>query len=369
MALDGKEDSLRENIENSRPSVKINCTDLVLLAQDLLVAAGADVSNARAAAEIFVEADLRGMGGQGVDYVYYVLDCLKRGIIDGKAKPTIERETDSTALIDGNRGLGQPAALMAVEVATEKARKTGTATVVIKNSTDIFMIGAYSERLAGNGLIGMVLTSGPPLVHPYGGVEKVLSTNPVSIAIPRRDHDPLVLDMATSALSGSRIRQAGYHGEAVPPGTGIGPDGKSATDPAQIRKGAISPLGGHKGYGLALCIGLLCGPMTGSGVGPELSGWQATGETKTQGHFFYAVDPGRFGDFDSFIERTERYISVIKNSRKASGVDEIRIPGERGAAARKRQERDGIEILEVTWKVISERAKELGVKTPPFRKS
>jgi len=111
MALDGKENSSRENSENSRPSVKINCTDLVLLAQDLLVAAGADVSNAKAAAEIFVEADLRGMGVQGVDYVYYVLDCLKRGIIDGKAKPTIERQTDSTALIDGNRGLGQPAAL------------------------------------------------------------------------------------------------------------------------------------------------------------------------------------------------------------------------------------------------------------------
>jgi len=352
-------------MKKSRTTIKISASDLNLYAKNLLVAAGADEADAETAAAIFVEADLKGIGVQGVDYLFYIINCLKRGIIDGSAKPTIIKQTESTALIDGNRGLGQPAAVMAVEVATKKSRKTGTASVAVTNSTDIFMIGAYSERLAGNGLVGMVMTSGPPLVHPYGGVEKLLSTNPISIAIPRRGDDPLVLDMATSALAGSRIRQAMYYDEKVPPGTGIGPDGKSTTNAKDIRQGALSPMAGHKGYGLALCIGLLCGPMTGSGIGPELAGWQATGETQTQGHFFYAVDPACFVDYDHFLDRTEWYINVIKNSRKAEGVDEILVPGERGAATRRRQLQHGIEVLEETWKVLAEHAKALGVDIPP----
>ena len=224
---------------------------------------------------------------------------------------------------------------------------------------------ALASALAANGLVGMVMTSGPPLVHPYGGVERLLSTNPISIAIPRReDMPPIVLDMATSAVASSRIRQATYYDEQLPAGTGIGPDGKPATDPKAIRKGAINPLAGHKGYGLALCIGLLCGPMTGSGIGPELAGWQATGETQTQGHFFYAVDSACFVDYDNFLDRTEWYINVIKNSRKAEGVDEILVPGERGAATRRGQRQHGIEVLEKTWIVLSENAKALGVDIP-----
>src|SRR5262249_21891129 len=148
-----------------------------------------------------------GVGAQGVDYLYYTMDSLKRGLIDGYAEPSLSRETKATALIDGNRGLGQVAALAAVEILTRKARDVGTASVAIRNSTDIFRIGAYAYRLAKAGLVGFVTTSGPPLVHPHGGRERLLSTNPLAIGIPRRDA-PFVLDMATSALSSSRVRQA-----------------------------------------------------------------------------------------------------------------------------------------------------------------
>lgn len=344
--------------------VRVAAPDLRCLATELMTAAGADQDHARITAELLVEADLKGIGVQGVDYLYYILDCLGRGIIDGRAKPTVERETPATAFIDGHGGMGQPAAMLAVQIARRKAAETGTASVAVGNSTDIFMIGAYSERLARSGLIAMVMTSGPPLVHPYGGVERLLSTNPISIAIPRKGDDPLVLDMATSALASSRIRQAIYADEAVAPGTGIGPDGAPTTDASQIRKGAISPLAGHKGFGLALCVGLICGPLTGSGVGPQLAGWQATGDTKTQGHFFYAVDPRAFGDYSDFIDAAEGYIDTIKNSRKAPGVEEIRVPGERAAAEHRRQRRSGVRLLATTWDVLSEYAQKLDVQLP-----
>lgn len=347
-----------------RSTIRVTEADLLHFAQALLAAAGASEENARAAAEIFVEADLKGVGPQGVDYLYYIVDSLKRGLIDGRARPRLARETASTALIDGQRGFGQPAALMAVEIATAKARASGTAAVAIGNSTDIFMIGAYAERLAARGLIGLVMTSGPPLVHPHGGTERIMSTNPLAFAFPRAGGDPFVHDMATSAYSSSRVRQAAYHGEQLAPGAGVGPDGAATTDAATIRKGAIAPMAEHRGFGLGLAVALLCGPLSGSGVGPDLGGWQHDGETQSQGHFVHAWDPAAFGDGAAFVARCERYFAQIKASRMAPGTTEIRIPGERAAAVRRRQRQNGIEVLTATWSKLGGYAREFNLAMP-----
>lgn len=332
----------------------------------MLRAAGVDPECAAAAADVHLDADLRGRGVQGVDYLYYTLDSLERGLIDPQAKPVLVQENAATGLIDGQRGLGHPAALHAVELAVQKARKSGSASVAVRNSTDIFMLGAYTERIARAGLIGMAMTSGPPLVHPHGGTEALLSTNPISFAVPRREADPLVVDMATSALSSSRVRQAAYHEEPLPPGSGVGPDGQPSTDAASVRKGAIAPMADHKGFGLALCIGLLCGPMTGSGVGRELGGWQGTGDTKSQGHFFQAIDPRQFVDFDAFIRHTEAYLDEIRGSRRAREDAPIRIPGEQSAEIRRRQQRDGVAVLTETWRILEGKAVRHGVQMPPL---
>jgi LDH2 family malate/lactate/ureidoglycolate dehydrogenase len=329
----------------------------------LLEAAGASRPNAEVAARMLVEADLRGVGIQGVDYAYMLLDSLKRGIIDGKAESTIVHETAATVLIDGNGGLGQPAALRAVDVAVKKARDAGAAVVAIRNSTDIFMIGLYAELIARQDLVAFVTTSGPPLVHPHGGTERLLSTNPIAFAFPRAEH-PFVFDMATTQIASSRVRQAAYYGEPVPPGSGIGPDGFPTTEAAAIRKGALSPLGGHKGFGLALAVALLCGPLTGSGIGPELSGWQHEGETETQGHLMIAIDPAAFGDSSEFLARCEWYLNLIKRSKVADGADGIRIPGERAGMELARQSAEGIKVLARTWSILEQNASEYGVQVP-----
>jgi LDH2 family malate/lactate/ureidoglycolate dehydrogenase len=346
-----------------RPQVRVPADKLRLFISRLLAGAGASSANADAAAAMFVEADLRGVGIQGVDYTYTVLDGMKRGIIDGSAEPRIVKETAATVLIDGNGGLGQPAALLATEIVVRKAREAGAAVVAIRNSTDIFMIGLYAERIARQGLVSFVTTSGPPLVHPHGGTERLLSTNPLSFAFPRKDH-PFVVDMATSQTASSRIRQAAYHGEHVPPGSGIGPDGRPTTEATAIRKGALSPLGGHKGFGLALAVALLCGPLTGSGIGPELAGWQAEGETRTQGHLMIAIDPEAFGDPTEFIARCEWYLDLIKHSNLAEGSDAIRIPGERAAMALARQSTEGVSVLAETWVILDRYAREFGIEVP-----
>lgn len=330
----------------------------------LHVAGGCSQASAEAAAEVHLDADMKGLGVQGLDYLPYTLTSLKRGLIDGKAEPEVVRQSAASALVDGKGGMGQPAAFLACDLAVELAESAGCATVAIGNSTDIYMIGYYAERIAKAGKIGIVMTSGPPLVHPHGGVDRMLSTNPIAFGIPRGSAEPLVFDMATSAIASSRVRQAAYDAIPLPEGSGIGPDGRPTTDAALVRQGALSPLGGHKGFGLALCVALLCGPLTGSGIGTELAGWQATGETRTLGHLVIAIDPAAFGDPAEFAARAEWYIDSIKQSRKAPGVDEIRIPGERSAALRARQGSDGVAVLLKTLQNLEPFAKDLAVPLP-----
>lgn len=331
---------------------------------ELLVGAGASPHNADCAAGVHLEADLRGVGGQGIDYLPYTLASLERGLVDGQAGPEIVRRSPAAAVIDGRRGLGQVAAMAAVELAAELAASAGSATVAVRNSTDIYMIGYYSELLARSGCVAIVTTSGPPLVHPHGGTERLLSTNPIAFGFPRSGADPFVFDMATSAVASWRVRQAAYEGEALPEGSGRGPDGEPTTDPALIRTGAISPLAGHKGFGLALSLGLLCGPLTESGIGPELAGWQASGETHTQGHLFVAIDPGALGSPAGIAARADRYLDLIRNSTPAPDMDGIRIPGERGFETRARQVQQGVEVLVVSLENLRPFAEKYGILLP-----
>ena len=347
-----------------RPTLTLSAPALRRLTADLLGACRCPEDLAATAAEVFLEAELRGIGVQGIDYLPYLIGNLRNGNAEPTGRPRIARETAATALIDGGRGLGQPAARFAAETVARKARHAGSAAVGITNSQDIFMIGYYAEHIARNHCAGIVCTSGGPLVHAPGGVDRVLCTNPIAFGIPSGGAHPIVFDMATSALSNARIRQAAYHREQVPPGSGVGPDGVPTTDAATIRRGAISPLAGYKGFGLSLGVAMLSGPLTGSDFGAALAG-TITGEPAgSQGHFMFAVDPCAFGGEAAFLAAVETCVEEIRSSRKAPGFDDIRMPGERAFAERERRLRDGIPVLRATWEIIGGLARELGVSLP-----
>ena len=347
-----------------RPIVTIDAPALRQVMDDLLGACGCPQETRSIAAEVFLEAELRGIGLQGIDYMPYLIANLRGGNIDPNGRPKVTRETPASALIDGGNGLGQPGAVLAADLVVKKAREVGAASVGVTNSQDIFMIGYYAERIARGGCVGMVCTSGAPLVHAHGGVERVLSTNPIAFGIPTDAENPVIFDMSTSAQSNARIRQAAYHGEQVPPGSGVGPGGEPTTDAATIRKGAISPMAGHRGFGLSLVVALLSGPLTGSDFGSALAGAIAGERAGAQGHFFFAVDPHSFGDVAAFRAAVGAYIAEIKGSKKAPGVDEIRMPGERALAERERRLAAGIPVLRATWEIVSKLAADLEVRLP-----
>jgi LDH2 family malate/lactate/ureidoglycolate dehydrogenase len=333
----------------------------------LLVAAGCDSENAAASAEAFLEADLRSVGLQGLDHMSTIIGGLRCGRIKGNARPRVVKDAAAYALIDGGAGPGQVASIMAADLAVAKAKAAGCASVGVTNSSDLYMIGYYAERMARAGVVGLAFSDSPPLVRPYGGVERRLGTNPLAIGVPTGGDYPVVLDMATSARSASRVRQAAYHDEDLPEAEGVDAEGRSSASAAAVRDGAIGPLGGHKGFGLALCVALLAGPLTGSATGRGLQAWLDLDPAAKapKGHLFIAIDPAAFGDPAAFRAAVSGYLADIKSSRKAPGVTEIRIPGERSLRARAECLRTGrVRLYDAVWVRIVSLAQELGVDVP-----
>jgi len=350
-----------------RKTLVVPVTALRGFMERLLLAVGCDHASAEIAADVFLEADMRGVGLQGLDHMHSLIRGIRNGHIDPMGIPHLKSEGTAFVLIDGRRGPGQRAATMAVDLVVKNARAAGSCSVAIINSSDIFMLGYYAERIARAGLVGFVFTSTAPLVHPYGGIEKILGTNPLAISFPTADEFPVVIDMATSALSASRVRHASYFGEEVPEGVGVDEHGRPTRNPRLMRPGgAIGPLAGHKGFALGLAVALLSGPLVGANTGLELQSWQtdAQGPQGAWGHFMFAIDPAAFGDSRAFRAAVSAYLAQIRNSRKANGVDEIRVPGWRGLKTRERSLREGVTLYEVVWSRALDLAKELHVEAP-----
>jgi ureidoglycolate dehydrogenase (NAD+) len=350
---------------DGRPTRIVEVDTLRDLMERLLRVAGCDEENAKIVASVFLEADLKGIGLQGFDHMPSMLANLRTGRTNPIGKPRIVDEGDAFAVVDGDLGPGQVAGIFAADLVAAKAKAAGSAVVGVKNSSDMFMIGYYGERIARAGVVGLVFSDAPPLVHPFGGIERMMGTNPFSIGIPTEDERPFVLDIATSALSFSRIRQAAYHGEDVAEGMGVGPDGKPTREAAAIAKGAIAPLAGHKGFGLSLCVALLSGPLVGAATGPAHRAWHGDAPSApSKGHLFIAIDPAIFGAAAAFRAAANAYLQEVKDSKKAPGVDEIRIPGQTGQLVRERSLREGVTMYEAVWQKMKTVAADFGVEMP-----
>jgi LDH2 family malate/lactate/ureidoglycolate dehydrogenase len=332
----------------------------------IFVAAGCDAENARATAQGVIEADLHGHHIQGTDHIYSTVRELRAGRLNGRAKPKIVKETAATARVDGDGGPGHVTGIFATDVAIRKAREAGIGAVGLVGGGDIFMLGYYAEHMARAGLVGMVFTNTYPIrVHPAGGIDPLLGTNPLALGFPVAGEDPVVVDLATSTSAIGHVRIANYSGAPIPPGIAIDPQGNPTLDAQAALDGALTPLGGHKGFALGLAVGLLSGPVIGALIGGELQRAIAAGAgERSRGHLFIAMNPAAFGDPAANERRIAAYLSELKSSRKAPGVAEILIPGERGQRAKKQAIRTGINLPASIWNNTLKIAGELGVKPP-----
>ncbi|MBT6118326.1 MAG: Ldh family oxidoreductase [Rhodospirillaceae bacterium] len=348
-----------------QPIRRVDPADLRALMVGLLRAAGCPEDIAEIAAEIHWEADLRGHHIQGLDHMTELVGNIRAGRIDPEGRPEVVRDGPAWAQLSGHNGLGHPAGLLAAATAAEKAGGAGIAVIGVKDSADIFLVGYYAEMIARAGFAAVITTNVPPHVHPFGGAGAVLGTNPIAFAFPTAGENPLVFDMATSVVAASHIRQAAYDGIPIPAGIGVGPDGKPSTDARTVEKGSIGSMAGHRGSGLALCLGLLSGPLVGAATGKALDSWLGRDVAhKGLGHFMLAVDPGIFGDAEDFRAAVEAHLAEIRGARRAEGVERVLVPGDRLFETRARSLAEGVDMHESVWREAAKLAVSLGVEMP-----
>jgi uncharacterized oxidoreductase len=319
-------------------------------------------------AELLVRADLMGHDSHGVICIPQYAQAIRSALVQPGAPFEIIQESPSLALIDGHGGLGQVVARRAMELAIRKAKEARISSVGAYNLYHVGRLADYTRLAAEQALVGIMMVNAggaAPLVAPFGGTAGRLGTNPISMAFPTSGSGPLLLDMATSVVAEGKVRVKRHRGEKTPEGWLIDHEGRPTTDPNtlyQEPRGALLPLGGrlagHKGFGLALVVEILCGILARGGYGGQ-------GRKRFRnGTFIVVIDISAFVDRNDFYAEIDDLLAYVKSAPTAPGVAAIRYPGEPEALAQQQREREGIPLDEETWQQIIVLARDLGLSPP-----
>lgn len=330
----------------------------------LLERNGASAAAAHATAEVLVDADRRGLSSHGVAQLQFYLPSLRAGATSGDTEPTIVVETASMALVDGQLGLGAYVARFAMDLCSKKAKVSGAAVVGVRNSSHFGAASCYAEQAARAGCIGICMSNSDPGLAPLGARGPILGTNPIALAAPRQDLPPISLDVATSVAAQSKVFAAARAGRTIPPDWAIGPDGRPTTDPATALAGAMLPMAGHKGFGLALMIDVICGALTGSALSPDISNDPHAPRPQRTGHFFVALDVAHFGECSSYLASLDRLERTVHNAPRAPDVAAYLLPGEIEASTAKQRESEGVHLDEPAADQLRELGWDYGVPFP-----
>ncbi|MGQ9645827.1 MAG: Ldh family oxidoreductase [Thermodesulfobacteriota bacterium] len=314
------------------------------IATHILRGLGASAEEATLVSECLVRAEMRGIDTHGVHFLTLLANRVDSRMIQIPTNLRIIRDEAATALIDGGNGLGQVAAHRAMEMAIQKARQFGVGMVLVRNTNHIGILAFYTIMAAAEGMVGIVMSNSAPSMPPWGGAEPFFGTNPLSIAIPGGSTDPVILDMSSSVVARGKIRLAERKKEAIPLGWALDEGGMPTTDPGAALKGTLLPIGGPKGYGLALMIDVLAGLLSGSQYGPKVKTFHEPLGPTGIGVSIVAIDIERFMPLDQFRKLMASYAESIKKTRRAKDVSRIYLPGEIELEKEKKSLAEGIEL-------------------------
>jgi len=264
---------------------------------------------------------------------------LRKGRADGAAQPAMVADRAAACLIDNRDGLPYVSVQWAVEEVIQRARRNGIAFAGIRNSAHVGVLGIHLLAVAEAGLVGFAFTNSPAAIPAWGGKKALFGTNPVAGVFPRKNHPPLVIDLAMTTVVRGRIMMAMKRGERIPEGWALDRHGRPTTDPKEaIEHGSLFPIGGAKGAMLGLMFELICASLTGAAIGPEAdSFFSEEGNRPRVGQAFIAIDPGALAGMDKFSERVETVVKTMLAD------PEVRLPGARRFAA-EASAKKGIEV-------------------------
>jgi len=334
--------------------VKIQAGRLREVSVQILKGLNATQDEAELVADCLVRAEMRGIDTHGVHFLKLLSDRIDARMIHIPTPLKVIREDHTTAILDGGNGLGQVAAHRAMKMSIQKARDFGMGITLVRNTNHIGILAFYTPMAAEEGMVGIVMSNSAPSMSPWGGAEPFLGTNPISIAIPGGEEGAVVLDMSSSVVARGKIRRAQRMKERIPLGWALDDTGTPTTDPVAALKGSLLPIGGPKGYGLALMIDVLAGLLSGSQYGPEVKTFhQPLGPTGI-GVFTMAIDIERFMPLHQFKDLMTSYAKSIKKTKKAKEVSQIYLPGEIELEKEKKSITEGIELDSTVVKSLNE---------------
>jgi LDH2 family malate/lactate/ureidoglycolate dehydrogenase len=309
------------------------------------------------AADVLSAADLRGIDSHGVARLKTYVDMLECGRINPRPRITVVRESASTAVVDGDNGLGLVVGPAANRIAMDKAAAAGTGWVSVRHTNHYGIAGYYPLRALERGMVGWSMTNSTKLVAPLFGAERMLGTNPIAIAFPGEEEPPIVIDLATCAAAYGKIEIAKRAGKPIPAGWAIDRAGAVTTDPqAMIDGGALLPLGserergGHKGYALALAVDVLCAVFSGANWGPFTPPFALRQEIPARsvglgiGHFFGAMRIDAFIDPTEFRRQIDDLIRTFRKTKPAPGTAGPLLPGDPEREAEAIRSRTGVPL-------------------------
>jgi LDH2 family malate/lactate/ureidoglycolate dehydrogenase len=327
------------------------------------VAVDMPADDAATVAELMTQAELQGSDGHGAIRLAPYIKRIKSGGINLRPNIRVIEERAATALIDGDNAMGHLVMSRAAQIAATKARSAGMAWVGSRFSNHAGPASLYARMALPHDMIGLYFAVGNANHLPaWGGLTMLLSTNPIAVAVPAGEEPPVVLDMATTVAAYGKVKAKAQRGEMMPQGWMIDRAGQPLLDPKRAEEGFLLPIGGYKGYGLALIVGLLAGTLNGAALGRDVLDFNKdfTGTTNT-GQAVAMIDITAFGGVAEFKRSVDALVRDLRNSERLPGVERIWMPGEQSHAKRVANSRDGIQLGAALHKTLADVAAELGI--------
>ena len=348
--------------------------------KDVFIGLDVPEEDADIIADVLITSDIRGIDSHGIQRCKMYYDRIKAGIYEVKTKIDVLKDGPSTALWDGNCGMGHVIAYKAMKSAIEKAKKYGLGAVAVRNSTHFGIAGYYSLMAIKEGMIGLTVTNARPSIPPTFGVEPMLGTNPLTFGAPTDEDFPFLLDCATSIIQRGKVEQYARIDKPVPENTVINDQGEFITDPNKIldlmleRKAALLPVGGkgeetsgYKGYGYATIVELLSAALQDGIFLRDTLGIEEEGQKRLKvGHFFLAINLENFIGVDSFKKTAGNIMRGLRSAKMDPNAERIYTAGEKEYDAEQVRREKGILLNESLQNDIKTMQKKLGLDQYQF---
>lgn len=326
--------------------IYVEYSQLKSFAESIMKGEGIPQKHANIVANCLLFANLRGIDSHGIIRLPYYIKRLRQKGTNSHPKVKTLNDYQGTVLLDGDNGLGQVIGILASELAIKKAKEFGISFIIVKNSSHFGAASFYSNHIAEHNMVGIAISNTTPVMTTWGGVQRIIGNNPLSIALPYKEDIPVILDMAMSKVAGGKVRYFAKNKKNIPKGWIVNSWGKETTHPEDLAQGgSLLPFGEHKGFALAIMMELLTGALSGGELLSQVNSWLKKPDVATHmSQSYIAIDIKRLIDLEIYYRQINLLIQEIKSSKVLPGFGETFFPGEIESNIIKTRKKEGIPL-------------------------